>query len=505
MDPILTSLIQGNEPLNDAQTLHVRHVLDDTLTAISDLEEEISKTLLSLLKLENERRRRSKYAGTLKGALSPLRRIPPEILAEIFRLCRNSSLYDAYYFIADPRQAPMLLGHVSSRWRHVCHGSPRLWDHFHSRTSTILRNPTIRMLQPILARSRTLPLHVKLDSETAGFAALSDLTDLFDLVWREHRRLKQFSFNIHAVNFPPHAFDPQLLPILSSLDIRIRPNIEVAGVVALFYHAPQLRDVSLRAYHVPPGALKSALPWSQFTRLKLDIPISLGEARDILTQGDRLEECRLTDLIGSDDPWPSQNALQLNPLQRLTIHTTGGPIPDTFFAAFSFPNLIHLDISSSSLSPETLPNLYDRSKFRLTHLALEDVELSTEELIVFLRLLAALQTLNLSYCGVEDALFKAFTYNPNEPTPTLSLPRLTSLTVTEGTERLNGVCVAHMVESVCAHAGGQNAAFPALMVVHLWVDGPKFEDDIEDRIAAASAIGLVVDHATRYRNRDEEL
>ncbi|KAJ7432876.1 hypothetical protein FB451DRAFT_1420248 [Mycena latifolia] len=105
---------------------------------------------------------------------------------------------------------------------------------------------------------------------------------------------------------------------------------------------------------------------------------------------------------------------------------------------------------------------------------------------------STLRTLELGFCAVDDGLFKAFTYDPNKPSPSFSLPQLTSLTVTEGAERVNGGSVAHMIESVCA-SHGRNAAFPALSAVHLWAYGPKFNDDIEARITAACATGLVVD------------
>ncbi|KAJ7474142.1 hypothetical protein FB451DRAFT_992314, partial [Mycena latifolia] len=95
----------------------------ETLTSLSSLEEEIPRVFLSLLKLEKERRIRSEYAATLKGVLSPIRRIPSELLAENFLLC-----CDGTFSSADPRYVPTLLGHVSSRWRHFSRGSPRLWD-----------------------------------------------------------------------------------------------------------------------------------------------------------------------------------------------------------------------------------------------------------------------------------------------------------------------------------------------------------------------------------------
>ncbi|KAJ7458565.1 hypothetical protein FB451DRAFT_1372254 [Mycena latifolia] len=497
MDPMLTS----NEPLNDAQTLHIRHVLDDTLTAISDLEGEISKTLLSLLKLENERRRRSKYAGTLKGALSPLRRIPPEILAEIFLFCRDDSLQDVDYSVADPRCAPMLLGQIASRWRHVCHGSPRLWDHFHVPTNSAFVNPTA-ILQPILARSQILPLHVRLERQDRGVATGPVEQDLFDLVLRQHHRVKHIRFEICSPDFTP-PIDTINLPILSSLAIILHPDLDVVPFLTLFKDAPQLRSLHLDTDYTPIRSLSSAMPWAQMTRLNFRLPMDLREARAILMQCETIQECRFDDLSASDLLEAPQRLYQLDHLQRLTIWAEDERIPATFFAAFSFPKLLQLDIYAAWLSPDALSNLCDRSKFKLTHLVLHDINLSTQDLVPFFRRLSALQALELVFCAVDDELFKAFTYDPNEPTPSFSLPQLTSLTVTEGTERLNGACIAHMAESVCRCTGGLNAAFPALISVHLWVDGPQFQDDIEARIAAVCATGPVVDHVTRYRRRDD--
>ncbi|KAJ6595071.1 hypothetical protein DFH09DRAFT_887300, partial [Mycena vulgaris] len=71
---------------------------------------------------------------SLKGVLSPIRRIPPEILAEIFLNCRQNSRASEFYSITDPSEAPLLLGRVCSSWRVIAHGTPRLWDalYFHT-------------------------------------------------------------------------------------------------------------------------------------------------------------------------------------------------------------------------------------------------------------------------------------------------------------------------------------------------------------------------------------
>ncbi|KAJ7453451.1 hypothetical protein FB451DRAFT_1519776 [Mycena latifolia] len=183
MDPILTALLQSNEPLDDSQARHVRATLDATMTVLADLEGQISTTLLSLVKLKNERSRQSQYADILKGTLSPIRRIPSEILVEIFLMCRDNSLTASNYSITDPREAPMLMGHVSSRWRQVCHGAPRLWDHFHLSSMPGSMDRTASQFRPILTRSGILPLHVQFEQWYGSPTVIVDETFDAKQVW----------------------------------------------------------------------------------------------------------------------------------------------------------------------------------------------------------------------------------------------------------------------------------------------------------------------------------
>ncbi|KAJ7447286.1 hypothetical protein B0H11DRAFT_1696955, partial [Mycena galericulata] len=59
---------------------------------------------------------------------SPVRRIPSEILAEIFKFCvKDSLLLGRDYSIDNPRVAPLVLSHVCSLWRAIAIKTPRLW------------------------------------------------------------------------------------------------------------------------------------------------------------------------------------------------------------------------------------------------------------------------------------------------------------------------------------------------------------------------------------------
>jgi hypothetical protein len=62
----------------------------------------------------------------LRAAISPLRRVPSEILAEIFNFCVENGRKVFSYALNDPREGPILITHVSSFWRETALATPRL-------------------------------------------------------------------------------------------------------------------------------------------------------------------------------------------------------------------------------------------------------------------------------------------------------------------------------------------------------------------------------------------
>ncbi|KAJ6481337.1 hypothetical protein C8R47DRAFT_595801 [Mycena vitilis] len=135
MDSALATVIHGDSPPTDPQLRAIRNMLAASQAEPVQLNATILAVSLILSELDFQKSSRRKTVDALLGALSPIRRIPPEILSVVFLLCRDNSLQsDAYSIadsIADSREAPIVLGQVSSRWRTICHGTPLLWDHAH--------------------------------------------------------------------------------------------------------------------------------------------------------------------------------------------------------------------------------------------------------------------------------------------------------------------------------------------------------------------------------------
>ncbi|KAJ7073561.1 hypothetical protein B0H15DRAFT_868815 [Mycena belliarum] len=498
----LKARIHSNEPLSDSEAAQVQLLLADTLNRLDDLERERSRCSLpeSLMKLENERRDRSRYAVILKGALSVIRQIPAEILADIFLHCRDNDVDAGKYFVANPRVAPMLLTHVSSRWRQVSHGTPRLWDRFYLPTT---KDPLVNLplVEQILERSSALPLHVRLGQDSDFWLTRDTDAGAFGVVFQQNIRIAQLQFRMRSVTFPQHAFEHgKPFHCLTSLRLELPPFFDVASILSLFTNAPRLQLLEVIAKGRLGSSLIPVLPWSQLTYIKLDLPVDFVHVRRILAQCKSVEQCDLGELTeGDEDFAPLQCICQLDRLEQFTF-TSDAAVPEAFLGGFSFPSLLHLTIISAGLALNTLPNLHHHSQFNLTHLRLHCVNLYGEELLQFLYHLSTFQVLELEWCCVDESLFEAFTYSLVTFTPLLVLPQLRVLKIgNEVTTDLDGLLLAAMLESICTHSGGRNLAFPVLGEVHLYLEGPLFSAEVEDRLAAVCATSVVVDHVQRSR------
>ncbi|KAJ7202487.1 hypothetical protein C8J57DRAFT_1102074 [Mycena rebaudengoi] len=115
-----------------------------------------------MVKWEEERASLLDYRAQNKAVISPHRRIPPEILGEIFLLTLPVRVQEAVFStIGD---SPWVLTHVCRRWREVAVSAPFLW----SRVATdYFKKPrfSIPMIETQIQRANgdpgTTPLGIK--------------------------------------------------------------------------------------------------------------------------------------------------------------------------------------------------------------------------------------------------------------------------------------------------------------------------------------------------------
>ncbi|KAJ7691902.1 hypothetical protein B0H17DRAFT_872627, partial [Mycena rosella] len=128
--------LSSNEAPLELDLAAVKSVISDTDARLVCLDTKISRLQDRLKRLEEERAAVSRYHAQNNAILSPLRRMPPEVLGEIFSWTLPSAR-DAVALGrrgttsicgSDVGSSPWILGHISSRWRAIALSTPSLWS-----------------------------------------------------------------------------------------------------------------------------------------------------------------------------------------------------------------------------------------------------------------------------------------------------------------------------------------------------------------------------------------
>ncbi|KAJ6580786.1 hypothetical protein B0H19DRAFT_894069, partial [Mycena capillaripes] len=117
-----------NEPPDSSEIALVLSAISKTDAPLACLDNEISKLQEKLKQLEDERTLLSSYRTQNTAILSPLRRLPPEVLGEIFSWTMPSvnDALDLGRFDTGAN-SPWVLTRVCSRWRAISLSTPSLW------------------------------------------------------------------------------------------------------------------------------------------------------------------------------------------------------------------------------------------------------------------------------------------------------------------------------------------------------------------------------------------
>ncbi len=183
----------------------------------------------------------------------PIRRLPLELLAEVFERTVPTASW-----LTSTREAPWILGHVSSTWRKLALSLPSLWS---SISVDDYREHTVQMLKAALTRSGTAPLTLRL---YLSFMTVAQMTEVYLILCDERHRWKSISITLAdyysgAAQSFVSLLAPADYPILESFDLVMEVPFRVALPAGFFDRAPMLHHIQMRPL------LTSDLPWSQIT------------------------------------------------------------------------------------------------------------------------------------------------------------------------------------------------------------------------------------------------
>ncbi|KAK6980656.1 hypothetical protein R3P38DRAFT_3117553 [Favolaschia claudopus] len=413
--------------------------------------EEHQQNPLHISRLTRERKALASYAAYCRSILSPIRKLPNELIVDIFELCFPASLYELSHTASMEEEMGRIshayllkLAHVCSHWYCIAMETPKLWstitvdveselwDRSNNRVNTALG-----ALEFSLMRGKDYPL--KLNAcVTSGIIPLS----ICGLLLRHIRRWKKVYF---LSNRPPP------WPASASLDQLVSLDFDVVGWdhVGTFLKAPRLTELTFS------GNIEEVpmLPWAQLKNITYDsrettTANAAYSVLFVLRLATNVHECTLY-LDFREDPcqeaWDPDSDMQhvTSPVKVLYIElSTEDSDVAGIFQSVTLPSLdsLHLypadDATPPVWSAGDFVALAERSGFdtHLTYLRIE-VIVTDVDLLRCLRALDQLEVLDVTeYIPPGDAVAQATTITDKflqalivAPGASSALPKLRSI------------------------------------------------------------------------------
>ncbi|KAJ6447809.1 hypothetical protein C8R47DRAFT_149030 [Mycena vitilis] len=241
-----------------------------TTLPLQRLEKQITRLKEQLAQLKSERTRLYGYRVQHKSMLSPIRRMPTEVLGEIFAwasvVSDSSRLYDT-----QSTRTSWVLSHICHRWRAIALATPALWSLISIEYPSPCYQPQslypLSMVRAQIARAKTLKIHFRGNEDVAE----QPQNEIFKCLVEHSSQWEELSIQLTS----------GLVPLLSGLRDRVaslrrlcirwhnKESQEGVDVVSAFKAAPSLVDADIQNLyrHIP-----ILLPAHQLTRYQIDAP-----------------------------------------------------------------------------------------------------------------------------------------------------------------------------------------------------------------------------------------
>ncbi|KAF8347424.1 hypothetical protein F5887DRAFT_955755 [Amanita rubescens] len=300
---------------------------------------------------------------------SPIHRLPPELLGQIFFECVSVGDLDN----PNPTACLLVLSHVSKQWRAVALSTPVLWTTFAFVERGWTQVPgsytyrAERWLNILIDRSGQLPLSFRFSSafDTHTHPIFSRLVEL-------SHRWKNVRLCLSHLAHP----EPLSLPDLEYLILEGHSIPATVGAEPrrTFSLAPRLTRLSLQNCLSPTSSF--SFPWSQIRQLHLKGNLICGDDyATILQQATNLESL----LIENNEIVPPHpTPIVCTSIKSLTVltNTTSGCV-NVLLTSLVLPNLTHLNVRFWKPPVDVMEaavQLLDRSGSSITHFTSRDLD-----------------------------------------------------------------------------------------------------------------------------------
>ncbi|KAF9462680.1 hypothetical protein BDZ94DRAFT_1260497 [Collybia nuda] len=355
--PVLfTNYVPSNHELDE-----IHDLLIDSNDKINQIDTEIWRLHQSINELHHQRTELDAFIASHEALTAPMRRIPQEILQEIFVSC----LPTRHNAVMSDTEAPLLLGRVCSQWRKISLSTPRLWSSMHLTFAT--KEPEfswgdespiesmtedwnlhVEAVQAWLGRSGCLPLSISLFCPSRGYP-LQYEEYLLETLNQFAHRWKNLILIVSSTPLPIFpSLSREAAPLLETLSFHNITNKPSSGIPSLdIFHAPLLQTVSSSHLRCVPAGMN----WSRLTSLSLEShgpgsdELNPSNALAILRSSPSLTFCRLE--FGWNTAYTLNGDVVTMPVLKTLSINEGTSILNSFFEHLRFPALVNLEFTPS--------------------------------------------------------------------------------------------------------------------------------------------------------------
>ncbi|KAJ7609346.1 hypothetical protein DFH06DRAFT_1376373 [Mycena polygramma] len=294
-------LLTSNEPPLDTEVALVQSAISEADERLIFLGNEIAQLRDRLQLLEEEQGSVSRFRAQNFAVLSPLRRMPLEVLAEILSWTLPSPRKPSRRRTLRITESPWVLTHVSCHWRLAAIATPSLWSlvavTYLPNTDPWTWNPLPMVETQISRAGHNLKIHFHGCETTDSRPQL----EVFQCLAKHASRWEELSLTVTSAHFPLLASLRGRMPLLRRLWFQwdTRESQASTDSVDCFESAPSLVDVGVNNEF---RFIPVSFPTQQLTRYDLDAPWDIHSG--ILKLTPNLREVTLTILFGAHITWP---------------------------------------------------------------------------------------------------------------------------------------------------------------------------------------------------------
>ncbi|KAJ6471905.1 hypothetical protein C8R45DRAFT_1217876 [Mycena sanguinolenta] len=316
------ALLNSNQVPLESELPTVESTFSTIDASLAIIGNEILALDCRIKELNAERDRLYSYRMKNSAILSPIRRLPPEILVEIFSWTTPKSVKRRWSSARSGLRSlpwPWVLTHINRRWREIIVSTPSLWSHVVVDFRVYPSYP-LPMLEAQITRAQKLKLKIHFCGR--GFPCASEpQVQIFHYLAQHSSRWEEFYFHPTGALAPLLADLRGQIPLLRALRIHwnydaIFDDEEPPEPVDFADSVPSLVDVSIFNKFSP---MPISLPAHQLTRYDLRAPWDMHKT--ILTRAPNLVEAHVDVHVrfGNESWLDTDEIIDLPELDRLYI------------------------------------------------------------------------------------------------------------------------------------------------------------------------------------------